>query len=314
MPHFRYSLTFHRYWRLSLLITIYLLVLLLNGLDEFLRSGFDVNFMFTPEWWYRVFRVLFSNILIFIGTFMYLLDLAVRTYEEIAEKRKQVEIAVEKHIDPVTFDPFHIAFERKRKIKYYKKVMQNRLEKLERKAKLKSLKLWQEYHNEEKPTPSLRRAFLRDKYCRKKITILEQLSPEFIEEKIDLMRLNYRPNSKSFITNGYNKVSNLYDEYAVETRTAKLASDLIPKFLIMAGFLIAGESIIVEFQMADSWTAALFGMALKIVPLFIQIYMAFSYRDVYIDEKIMVDFRKRLDIITLYLASLKKKGVESNGV
>lgn len=304
-------------WRLMLLLSVYLFVLLLNGLDEFLRSGFDVNFMFTAEWWYRVFRVLTSNIFIFVGTFMYLLDLAMRTRKNITDKKKQVEDAVEKYVDPVTFDPFHLKFERTRKLNYYKRAVEARLEKLESKATMEDLTIWgkqqKNYDQDGKIIDEdLQKVFDKNKFCQKKQVILGQLEPEFIQQHIEYMKVPYRPNSKTFVTNGYNKPSAKYDEYAVEPRFSKLMWDLLPKFLIMMGFLVAAESIVVEFMMTDSLTASFFNMIIKIMPLVLQVYFAFAYCEAYIAEKIMVDFRKRIDLITLYVAGLKK-GVESNG-
>lgn len=311
IPKLKGKLDPRKTWRFMLLATVYIFVLLINGLDEFLRSGFAVDFMFSPEWWYRVFRVLTSNIFIFVGTLLYLLDLALRTREDIIAKKNEVKIAVDKYIDPVTFDPFYLGFERERKINYYKRAMEAKLEKLESRAKMEDLALWnkQEKNVDEHGKiidKEIDTQFNENKFCKKKKVLLTQLTDEFIQQHINYMKVPYRPNSKSFVTNGYNKPHAMYDEYAVEPRRSKLFWDLMPKFLVMAGFLIAGESVVVEFMMADSLLASFFNMLMKITPLMLQVYFAFAYCDAYIDEKVMVDFRKRLDIITLYLASLKK--------
>ena len=302
-----------------LLGTIYLFVLLLNGLDEFIRSGFDLDFMFTPEWGYKVFRVLLSNILVFLGTFLYLVMKAMNEREEIIKKRKQVDEYADKHIDPVTFDPFFINFEQKRKIKYYKRDMETQLEKLENKAKIEDIELWDRAYknmdeNGEIIDKHLNKEFAKNKFCQRKRKMLRQLEPEFIEKHVPYMDIPYGAISKSFVTNGYNKPFTKHDEYYVETNSKKLFRDLGPKFMIMAGWLIAGESLVLDFVMADSLAIAMFNMMIKILPLLAQIYFAFSYCESYIKEKILVDFKKRLDIITLYLSHIKqnKEGVVTN--
>ena len=301
--------------RITLLIFIYVGILFINGLDEFLKSGFDLEFMFTSQWYSKVTRVLFSNILIFIGTFLHLLDSALQNRQDIITERGRLDAIASTRLDPVTFDPFFIKFERQRKIKFYKRAMETRLEKLENKAKLTDMELWRKQQKNYDSDGNIvdhdiNDQFLNNKFCQKKQTILKQLKPEFIESHIGYMRVGYRPNSKSFVTNGYNKPSTKYDDYAIEPRSLKLLYDLGPKFLILAGALIILESIIVEFVMLDSWIVAFWNMIIKVVPLLIQIYFAWSYRDIYIKEKIMVDLKKRSDIMTLYLASINKKGVE----
>ena len=311
VPKIKGTVDVRKMWRLVLLIIVYIFVLALNGLDEFLRSGFDTDFIGSSEWWYQVFLVLTSNIFIFVGTFLYLLDLAIRKRKEIVDRKKYINDVADQKLDPTTFDPFFLNFERDRKINFYKRSMNNRLEKLEEKASMEELELWDKQQNNfdedgNVKDPDIDKTFHDNKYCQNKQVILKQMDEDFINKHITYMKLKYRPNSKSFVTNGYNNPSNKYDDYAVEPVYSKLGWDLIPKFIIMAGFLIATESVIVEFQMTESWVAMMSSMILKIMPLMLQIYLAFAYCEAYIDEKVMVDLRKRLDIIALYLASLKK--------
>lgn len=300
-----------RIWRGVLLGLIYLFVLLINGLDEFIRSGFSVEFMFTAEWWAKVFRVITSNILVFLGTFLFVLDSMINKREDIKKKRKELDTTIDEHLDPVTFDPFFVDFERNRKIEYYKRDLEAQIEKLERKASLEDMRSWTRKMRNGTEDPEVNQAFENSEFCQRKKMILEQLEPEFIEEHIDYMHIKYKPLSKSFVTSGYNKPHKRYDDYAIETSWEKMFWDLLPKFIMLAGFLIAGESIIVQFEPDKPLALIMYNMLIKIIPLILQIYFANGYTNIYIDEKIMVDLRRRLDIVIKYLSF--KKGVGKNG-
>lgn len=320
VPHFKSGgRPYRKGWRITILVAIYVAVLLLNGLDEFIKSGFDMNFVGTGEWWYKVFRVLVSNLLIFVGTALYLIQKAMYERQDITKRKSKLELIIDNNLDSVTFDPWYLNFERDRKINYYKKELRRRINRLDDKAKMSQIKTWTSQlknydENGNVIDEELYEKWLSCKYCQKKNTLYEQLDNDFIEENIDYIQVPYKPNSKSFVTDGYNNPSTKYDDYAVESKGHKLFWDLFPKFALTAGFLIAGESIVVEFGVDQSLAVAGFNMVLKIMPLALQVYMAFGYADSFIDEKIIVDLRKRENIMTKYLAAINvDEGVETNG-
>lgn len=302
-------------WKLIMLIFVYIAVLLLNGLDEFIQTGFDFEYLGTPEWWYRVFRTLFSNLLVFLGTFTYFLDYFLRNNEKYLSLSAEVEKLVSLHMDPNTFDPFFIDFERDRKIEYYKKAIDRKQEALDHKASFQDRELWfREKENVDDEgnvkDEGLHKKFLKNKYCQKKLTLQRQSTDEFINKHINYIDIDYGALSPNFVKSGYH-INTDKDGYAVESGTSKFFRDLRAKIGIT--FIILGllESIGIGIKESADSVEIFYNLAKKIIPLFIQVIMAVDYAETFVKEKHVDDLQKRKDILIRYLSETKEKGAES---
>jgi hypothetical protein len=301
-------------WDFWGLIILYLIALMVSGLNEFVSAGFDVDVLFTGEWWWDVFRTITTNLLVLFGTLAYFLKKAWEEEPTIRERQKEVQSLVDAHLDPITFDPFLPKFNRKRKIEAYKRAMSNKLDKLEKKyyKKSVSLELWAEWENTPRKTQELKNRFEADKYCQEKNLILQQLTKEYIEKNIDKIELDYKPLQKTFVANGYvSQRMSKYDDYAVESGSNKMLRDLSPRIFLMFGWLIALNSVAINAIQQETRLIGLIVFLFTMLPLIIQIFIAQDYTDKFIKEKILVDFQKRKDIMINYLAYLKE-GKEVN--
>jgi hypothetical protein len=301
-------------WDLWGLIVLYIVALLISGLNEFVSAGFDLEVLFTGEWWWDVFRTITTNMIVLFGTLAYFLKKAWEEDKNIIEKEREVKALVTAHLDPITFDPFLPEFNRKRKVEAYKRAMSNKLDKLERKyyKKQLSLELWAEWSKTDKKTKELKDRFDNDAYCQKKQLILNQLTPEFIQKNIDKMEIDYKPIQKTFVANGYvSKRMSQYDDYAVEAGSQKMFRDLAPKIGLTFGWLVALNSVAIEALKQETRLIGLIIFLFTMLPLIIQIFIAQDYTDKFVKEKILVDFQKRKDIMINYLAYLKE-GKEVN--
>lgn len=296
-------------WDFWGLIILYLIALMVSGLNEFVSAGFDVDVLFTGEWWWDVFRTITTNLIVLFGTLAYFLKKAWEEDKKINDKQKEVQGLVDAHLDPITFDPFLPKFNRKRKIEAYKRAMSNKLDKLERKyyKRQASLELWSEWEKAPRKTKELRDRFEADEYCQQKQLLMNQMKPDFIERNIDKMEIDYKPVQKTFVANGY--VSSRmakYDDYAVESGGRKMLRDLSPRIFLMFGWLIALNSVAINALQQETRLIGLIVFLFTMLPLIIQIFIAQDYTDKFIKEKILVDFQKRKDIMINYLAYLKE--------
>lgn len=301
-------------WDFWGLIILYLIALMVSGLNEFVSAGFDADVLFTGEWWWDVFRTITTNLLVLFGTLAYFLKKAWEEEPKIRERQKEVQALVDAHLDPITFDPFLPKFNRKRKIEAYKRAMSNKLDKLEKKyyKKSVSLELWAEWENTPRKSQELKDRFEADKYCQEKHLILNQLTKEYIEKNIDKIELDYKPIQKTFVANGYvSQTMSKYDDYAVESGSNKMIRDLSPRIFLMFGWLIALNSVAINAIQQETRLIGLIVFLFTMLPLIIQIFVAQDYTDKFIKEKILVDFQKRKDIMINYLAYLKE-GKEAN--
>lgn len=302
-------------WDFWGLVILYLIALMVSGLNEFVSAGFDVDVLFTGEWWFDVFRTITTNLIVLFGTLAYFLKKAWEEDDTITSRQKEVQKLVDAHLDPITFDPFLPKFNRKRKIEAYKRAMSNKLDKLERKyyKKQASLELWNEWEEAPRKTRELKERFENDKYCQEKQLILSQMTSQFIEKHIDKMELDYRPVQKTFVANGYvSKQMSRYDDYAVESGSRKMIRDLSPRIFLMVGWLVALNSVAINALQQETRIIGLIVFLFTMLPLIIQIFVAQDYTDKFIKEKILVDFQKRKDIMINYLAYLKEGKEELN--
>lgn len=292
--------------RILFLVIIYVIALVIVGLGDLVASGFDVSIIGTSTWWSGVFTTLGVNALVLLGTIMHDLSKALDEDSNIKAKAKEVEQVVDSSIDPNTFDPFMVDFNINRKTRQYKKAINTKIAKLERKATSEDLEDWV-LSQREKREPER-------EFGRKKLVLLKQLDPEFIADRIIYMDINYKPIEKSFVTNGYQSRNNDDELYKVESGAWKMIRELSPRFVITIAWLVVANSIFVEVLEDADWRVVAVKIGLKLLPIAMQIYGAKGYVKSYIQTKIMVDFRTRIEIITLYLASLNKKvEVENNG-
>lgn len=285
-------------WNFLAFSVILLLALLIAGLHHFVESGFDPDILFTRTWWWGLLQKVAINLMVLSSTIWYRLSVLFSTDTALKQQISTVTTKVNTNVDPVTFDPFMVKYNRKRKIAQYKRNINKKLRKLEKKATEQDLKDWLE---EDKPTT---------KYCMQKQDLLYKMSDEYIEKTIDNTDLKYNAISSQFVTGGYNR-NNQKEEQYVESGFWKMVRDLSPRFVSTFVYLVAVNSIFITHVGTDDPLSAMLGFLLNIIAIIIQYTMGRGYATRYKDEKIMVDLRTRLEIIGIYLN--ETKGVEAHG-
>lgn len=286
---------------LILLVFLYIAVLLFIGFSEFVSAGLDLSTISTSDWWSKVITSIAVNNLILLGTIMYKLQRDLDTKEDVLKEKERVDGLAIQSVDPVTFDPFLVDFNQDRKILKYKKAISYRMDKLNKRVKPKDLKAWVDWNREfdiwnkksDEEKETIEKPITRNKYVNKRLTLEVQMSDEFIAERIHYMRIKYKPIKKSFVTNGYVGRQNNDDQYDVESAVWKMVRDLGPKIIITAGYLAFINSLIIELVSEPNWQTALVAIALKVIPIVMQIYNAITYVNAFIRDKVMVDFRTR---------------------
>ena len=295
-------------WDFVVLLSIWTVALLITGLSDFVRAGFDPDILFTPEWWFRIFRSGSTNLLVFLGTLFYLIKQALREEPSILESEEEVNELVKKHLDPITFDVFLPEFNRERKKLAYKKGMVQLHNKVDSKIskKPKVLELWANHLKE----PEAEK-WKEHKLTTKKYYLLEQMKEDYIEDNIDSIKVSYTPLTKKFVTNGYTHTKD-YDDYHVEPTSRKLFFDLAPRLLFTLLLVAVLQTIFIEALEQESRMVAFVWFLINTIPLLFQIVLVFGYLPRFIEEKVLLDFRTRKDVMINYLAYLKRQKEVSN--
>lgn len=285
-------------WNLLFLIFLYVTTFMWAGLSEWVQAGFDTTILFTPTWWAQVFESVMLNHAILIGTIIYVLNEANEKHILIIKERQYLQDVVDQQVHPDTFNPYMLNFNRRRKIKKYIRNMKAKEDKLDRKAKYTDIEQWEKY----KETQD--RTLLQSSYCHRKSNTQEQTTPEYIEKHIGNLRVKgFKEIQTTFVTCGYTaRYTDNEDNLVPEGAFNKMAGDLFPRVIITIAVLTALRTIILEAVVAQDPRTAVVGTLMHIIPMVVQIFIAVSYSRRYIDEKILVDFRKRKEIIATYLA------------
>ena len=302
-------------WPLIGLIIIYIAALLISGFDQFIKAGFDFSIVGTEDWWYKVFQSIAINNLILLGTLLYLLDKMRKNDKDILDWIIKIDKAVNEQVDPNTFDPWLILFNTKRKIKLFKNAIMLKIDKIDNKVKAKSLDKWLKYNklvSDELLKDEAERVKIKvpkNRYCKNKYNLLAQTKEEYLNDRIAYLRIGYKDIQKSFITNGYISRKGGNDPYHIENGWGKMFRDLAPRVIITIAYLLAFNTIVLDVLDSPDWKVAVVAIALKLLPMIMQVFVATSYAKQFKIEKILVDFRTRYEMITLYVASLHKPKV-----
>lgn len=297
-------------WDFIGLLAIWFVALLITGLNEFVRAGFDPSVLFTGTWWYNIFRTLMTNMIVFFGTWYYFLKVALENDEIILKEESEVNDIVRQHLDPITFDLFLPHFNRDRKKFAYKNHLVELHNKVDSKISKKPdvLDLWAKHLK----NPD-QQFWKEHKLTKRKFFLLEQMREEYIEENIDSIDVSFKPLTKKFVTNGYTHTKPGRDDYHVEDASTKLVKDLFPRFAFTLTLLIGINSVLIEALQQENRAVAFLIFLLNVLPLFLQIVFATNYVDKFIKEKTLVDFRTRKDVMINYLAYLKRQKEVTHG-
>lgn len=286
------------------LILLYLITVFVNGISQYVSSEFDMAYVGTSEWWSNMFQRTATNLIILLATFLYLLDKALRKDQRVLDIKKDIENTVRGSLNPATFEPFIEELNLSRKIKRYTKVLNKRLDKLNDKAKLDDVKAWNTMCKlKAEGITELPKSVLENKFCFQKAELIEALKDSYIDKNIKTIPVKFNLITSNFVKNGYRKKSkdNEDDPYTTESGSWKFIRDIGPKFFLSFAWITAVNSIALEVLNDVNWKLAILGTFLAIVPMVMQIYIAGQYKEQYINEKILVDFMIRNDILIKYM-------------
>ncbi len=279
-------------WNLLFLILVYIIGFFWAGLGEWFRGNIDTESIGSTIWWANLFEKLAVNHLILLSTLFYKINKEMYVNPEVLEEEKKIKAAVDTTVHPTTFNPFMLVFNTERKIRRHKANVKALLDKLDDKAKLEDIEAWESGDRS------------KNSYCRKRYQLEKRHEDEFINKYVSTLKVDgFKQIQSTFVTNGYSSRGwrSEDDNLVPERGGSKLAYDLGPKVLIMILMITALESIILEAVMAESPIVAIIGTFFNVTPLVVQVFIGLSYAARWIKEKVLVDFRKRKEIIALYI-------------
>jgi hypothetical protein len=289
--------------------------------DNFKVQVYTQFFFEYPFWYVSTTISIGSAIILFYSLFNYLIVLAKDKYKRYVDLSNQVEGMTEKHLDPVTFEPWiHDVFNYHRKIQQHKTNVKYSIDKLEQKTTYEVRKKLKPYFETLRNKPEDAAALLKTigklswkerSYIKKKERLLQLLDASYIKEYVvDGHVKHFKYISPMFVYNGSDNTGLSVDSYSLinsnEKRIAKDAGSkvlwaLINTFLFAVLFTVTAVS---SYQQDPFWIVV--NAISKIAPLILQIPLAIDYSNVFMDTQLINNLISRRAIGLLYLADLKK--------
>jgi hypothetical protein len=290
--------------------------------DNFKVQVYTQFFFEYPFWYVSTTISIGSAIILFYSLFNYLIVLAKDKYKRYVDLSEQVEEMTEKHLDPVTFEPWiHDVFNYHRKIQQHKTNVKYSIDKLEQKTTYEIRKKLKPYFETLRNKPEDAALVLKTigklswkerSYLKKKERLLQLLDDSYIKEYVvDGHVKHFRYISPMFVYNGSDNAGLSVDSYSLinsnEKRIAKDAGSkvlwaLINTFLFAVLFTVTAVS---SYQQDPFWIVV--NAVSKIAPLVLQIPLAIDYSNVFMDTQLLNNLISRRAIGLLYLADVKKE-------
>lgn len=280
-------------WHLVSTVLQIIVLLLVAGIGNWFTKDFSLEYIFSPEWWGDTLTQVGYNYAMLILIFQYRIKVVRKNNSYYVTKLQTVRSAVDK-LHPEGFSDWLLNFNLNGKRKRFVTNISKKLEKLESKGKDKDTLIWKDGTEEQKK---------RNKYCKKKTKFLYLLSDEYINANLILVKTDYKPIKKSFITNGYQSNRKETSDIVVENGIGKLLSDLIPRTMIVTVFVLIMRSLVIELADTENTLMMIFNTLLILVPMVMHGNIGWEYADRYHEEKDLVDIRNREELIALYYSS-----------
>jgi hypothetical protein len=266
------------------------------------------KFFFNYSFWYlKTIIHIISTVLVFYSVFNFLLVRKKKTDKKYLDLNDQVNTLVDTKLDPVTFEPWvEHQFNYPRKVQQHLSNVKYKLHKLDRHTNYKIRILYKQNPDDDRC----------EKYKHHKEELLYYSSQEYIDTYVHDIRIpGYRHIYPTFITGGYNVIGHAIDSYSLlKSDSRRLGEDSIRKVLV-ATVLTVLIAVLLTLTVVTSldkpWYWVLINIITTLLPLFIQIPMAFDYCEKYMEEQVMTNLISRRNIAFLYLAYMEKEAANN---
>jgi hypothetical protein len=297
-----------------------------NPFEVEIPNNFKVQvytkFFFEYPFWYITTTIsLGSAIILFYSLFNYLVTLSKEKYKRYVDLSQEVDEMTEKHLDPVTFEPWiHDTFNYHRKIQQHKTNVKYAIDRLENKVNYKIRKKLKPYFemlrtDKEKAAEIYKKlgklSWFEYSYVHKRERYLQLLEDDYIKEYvIDGKVKHFKYISPMFVYNGSDNEGISVDSYSlIRSNERRIARDAGSKIVwtVVNTFLFA---ILITVTAVSSYQQDPFWIVInavsKIAPLLLQVPLAIDYSNTFMDSQLMTNLLSRRAIGLLYLADLKK--------
>lgn len=263
------------------------------------------KFFYQYQYWYlSTITNLLSAIALFYAIFNFLITRMKDTYEPYIHLVSEMDTMNDTILEPNTFEKWmDLIFNRRRRIAQHKNNIRWKIDKLERRTNFKVKRTYKDYFNKKDPGryhPKWYQIRYR-RYFRKRSKLAELMDQDYINHYVVNGKVRYfKYIHPMFVYNGTNIEGHIVDEYS-DTRSdgAQLLSDAGVKIIISLTFtlllaVLVTVTAVVSAGQSPGWI--ILNIFAKLLPLFIQIPLAFDYTNTYMWKHLMKNLRRRRSI------------------
>ena len=261
------------------------------------------KFFFNYSFWYiKTLTHIISTVLVFYSVFNFLLVRKKKTDAKYLELDSQVTTLVDSKLDPVTFEPWiENQFNYQRKVQQHKANIKYRLHKLDKHTNYKIRILFKQNPDDDRCL----------KYRHHREELLYYASKEYIDEYVHDIRVpGHKHIYPTFVTGGYNVVGHSTDSYSLlKSDSRRLSEDSVRKVLtatILTVLIAVLLTLTVITSLDKPWYWLVINIITTLLPLCVQIPMAYDYCEKYMEEQVMTNLISRRNIAFLYLAYMEE--------
>lgn len=312
-------------------LLLYLAAILIVGMIDVVDAQFNPLRILTADYWIEVGMMTVANTLVLTSSTNISINKLLLIDPVVLDLNKNIAIAKPKLQPDFTLYVHDLNMDRKTQA--YLTLMHNKIEKLNKRASHKSKILWLRQERAQKkledieyPYPEFTgKVFIIKwikkqwhslwnqrsiKYFRNMKQLKSEMTPEYLKDNIEMVKVKYPMVKESFIKNGVNTKSTTYD-FVVQSDASKKFQDLAPAYLrnigigaFMASFFLGPQDGITQ--------ALIVSISFKMMILIMNWNRGRQYAPKFIIDKIVGDLQYRLDKMLDYI-SKKKKEVKPNG-
>lgn len=276
--------------------------------DHFKVEVYTKFFFQYPFWYLSTMLHVVSTILVFYSVFNYLLTRLKANYTKYIDLDEQVTTLVDTKLDPVTFEPWmDEQFNYPRKLQQHRANITYKLNKLERKTdaiiRIKA-----------KTNPT-------DPMCAKYICAKEDLNYYLQDDYIntylkDINIKGFKYIHPTFVTSGYNVVGRSVDTYSlIKSNSRRISEDSVRKIItttLLTVLIAVLLTLAVVSSLDKPWYWMIINIVTTLLPLVVQLPMAYDYCDKYMEEQLITTLIQRRSIAFLYLAYMDEQSKEAD--
>ena len=283
-------------------ILLYLISVLIIGATTIITGDVGLNLFKQPSFYINQLLVDAAILCVTLATVYAYVDRFKETCEEYIENIKYIsEFAKGKSNIPSIFSRFLESLNEKRKLRQYEHNIKRALFKLEnkrlfilfgpRKYKEKDFYIWNHGTLDEK---------MNNEYCKKRITLEDKLTKEFIDRNFDYMVIKYDKVTTEVVLGGFykDKDNNKANDFITKSPEGEVVSYKLPRLLLSFGVMFILSSLV--FGEADFSVNALIMVGIKLVTLIWNTYTAIRYAKEFSNTVTLKDTRFRKGIILEY--------------